>query len=140
VHRPHGGAGDRRGVGGDAVRVLRDNVAKSLELSQLDRLRVVFSSSASVYAEVPSLEVLNRASQAMTTDRAALLAMVEASNPGALYVDPEALMSPEGRGAFNDYKLRVFTWASAGPESKVSYTAEDLDRLFGEPADEGAIL
>jgi UDP-glucose 4-epimerase len=39
----------------------RDNVVKSLELfDQLDRLgkpRVVFSSSASVYAEVPSLEV-----------------------------------------------------------------------------------
>jgi UDP-glucose 4-epimerase len=39
----------------------RDNVAKSLELfdqlEQLGKPRVVFSSSASVYAEVPSLEV-----------------------------------------------------------------------------------
>jgi UDP-glucose 4-epimerase len=39
----------------------RDNVAKSLELfdqlQQLGKPRVVFSSSASVYAEVPSLEV-----------------------------------------------------------------------------------
>jgi UDP-glucose 4-epimerase len=39
----------------------RDNVAKSLELfdqlQQLEKPRVVFSSSASVYAEVPSLEV-----------------------------------------------------------------------------------
>ena len=61
VHHPHGGAGGGRGVGGDAVRVLprqRGQVAGAVRpAGSARRPRVVFSSSASVYAEVPSLKV-----------------------------------------------------------------------------------
>ena len=72
-----------------------------------------------------------RHTAALTESRSHLLALVEASAPGALLSDPEQLMSPEGREAYAYYRQRVFAWATAGPETKVSYTDEDFDRLFG---------
>jgi hypothetical protein len=77
-----------------------------------------------------------RHTAALEESRSRLLMLVEASTPGGLVVDPEALMSPEGRKSFNDYRSRIWTWATAGPEVKVSYTAEDFDKLFGPPADQ----
>lgn len=69
-----------------------------------------------------------RHSAAMTESRRVLLELVEVSaDPEA---DPEAVMTPEGRGAFNAYREKVFRWATAGPPEQTSFTSEDLDRLF----------
>ena len=72
-----------------------------------------------------------RHSAAMTESRAHFLSLVEASTEGAMDDDPERLQTPEGRAAYAAYRQRVFVWATAGPDTAVSYTDEEFDKLFG---------
>jgi UDP-glucose 4-epimerase len=103
----------------------RDNVAKSLELfdelARLDKPRIVFSSSASVYAEVADLEVFEDSPTAPTSPYARTKLMMEA-----------VLSDLAATGELRALLLRYFNPIGSDPELRHGMYVREPSHVLGQ--------